>query len=91
MASLLNGERINIAEAAERCGVHRNTIHRWNRVGHRGHKLRLIRLGGRTYVRIADLERFIEALSDPPSREETEADATRRASIADAWLESQGL
>ena len=90
MSKILDGKRLTLKEAAELCGVHVNTIHRWRRVGHRGRKLRLIRLGGRTFVREADLEEFAAALSDPPAAE-TARERDERSRRAVAYLESQGL
>lgn len=91
MATLIEGERLAVKAAAERFGIHVNTIYRWSRVGHKGRRLRLVRFGGRTFVRLADLESFVEALSDPPPAEETEKERGERAKRATAYLDSQGL
>lgn len=86
MASLLHAERISLGNVAKELGVHRNTIHRWRRVGIRGVKLPFVMVGGTPFILRDDLERFIAALSDdrdPPAIDADEAsDRERRANAA---------
>ena len=62
---LLDEPRLPIAEAADRAGVHRDTLDRWTRRGVRGHVLPAVCIGGRRYVLLCDLEAFLEALNEP--------------------------
>ena len=46
-------------------GVSASTLWRWSRVGVRGVRLRITRIGGRTFVAKQALEQFFESLSSP--------------------------
>ncbi len=89
--SIIDAERLSLSKAARTLGVHVSTLHRWRLNGVRGHRLRVVRIGGRSYVLKDELERFVAALSDPPTREVVEADFARRAAVADARARALGL
>lgn len=91
LAKLLDPERITLTKAASLLGVHVSTVHRWRSPGVRGHKLRCVRLGGKTFVTPAELERFIAALSDPAPATEAAADLAGRAAFAGEQLAALGL
>ena len=63
--SLVDADKLPIADAARVVGRHPATLYSWRKNGIRGVKLPVVRVGGRTYVLRDDLERFVAALSDP--------------------------
>jgi len=91
MISSLDAEKYRLAEAAQRLGTHVSTLFRWSSKGIGGAKLRITRVGGRSYVLREDLERFIAARSDPAPASEPERDVHRRAIDAGQALGRLGL
>ncbi|MBA3312627.1 MAG: helix-turn-helix domain-containing protein [Planctomycetota bacterium] len=92
--SIIDAERLSLSKAARTLGVHVSTLHRWRLNGVRGHRLRVVRIGGRSYVLRDELERFVAALSDPPTPptpKAADADFARRAAVADAKARALGL
>lgn len=89
--SLLHAKKLSLSEAARRLGVHTSTLHRWANPGLRGRKLRVVRIGGRSYVLESDLERFIAHFSDPPTEAEQAHDFAERAKDANAKCAALGL
>ena len=89
--SILDAERLSLSQAARKLDLHVSTLHRWRLHGFNGRKLRCLKLGGRTYVTVAELERFVTALSDPPAEDETADDVAERANAADKRLTALGL
>lgn len=57
---------VSVADAARGLGVHEATLFRWAREGVAGHRLRLIKVGGRTGVCASDVEAFVLAVSSQP-------------------------
>lgn len=84
---ILDKDRLTPKLAADLCGVHRNTIHRWHRDGRRGIKLPFVWIGGKPYILRADLEWFIAALSDPRPADGAadDDDAGDRARVVRRW------
>lgn len=55
-----------IVQKAKALKVHVSTIYRWGTgKGVRGHRLRLLRIGGRTYIQHSDWVAFVNALNSP--------------------------
>lgn len=91
-ASVLDAEKYRITEAARRLNTHVSTIHRWAQRGIGGVKLRITRVGGRSFVLKDDLEDFIRRRSDPPPATEIEAaPLAHRAEEAGRRLSAIGL
>lgn len=90
--SILDADgRLSIAAAARMLSIHVSTLHRWRLKGVGGEKLRFVKVGGRSYILLAELEAFIARLSDPPSKQSADADMARRAAAADARAQALGL
>lgn len=86
-APIIDAPRLTLAEAARRLGVHVSTLHRWRlKKG-----LRFVRIGGRSYVLVRDLDDWIAGLSDPPAKAETDRDLTERAARANEIAQAMGL
>lgn len=92
-ASVLDEPKYTIAEAARRVGPRTSaaTIFRWAQRGVGGVKLRITRIGGRSYVLHKDLEAFISRRSDPPSEAERRDHVADRAAAAGRQLDKLGL
>jgi hypothetical protein len=60
MTTILEAKKLTFADAAEELGFHVNTIRRWTTIGVKGRKLRSIRIGGRRFVLVKDLEAFVD-------------------------------
>lgn len=68
------------------------TIYRWGSPrGVRGHRLRLTRIGGRTYVFRADWEAFMDALNSGSAVTGDVAQERIHSSKIDAELDAAGL
>ena len=91
MAAILDADRLTLHEACEECEISRATIHRWQRIGIRGRKLRFVRIGWRSYVLRDELERFIASMSDPAPEPEQSDDFARRAAAANERAAALGL
>jgi len=75
---------------------HISTVWRWGQKGVRGVKLEIVRVGGRAYVSLGAIDRFVSATSagvTATGRRPNELPAQRRASIAAAraHLDSIGM
>jgi len=78
-----------------------STVRRWIRYGIRGVRLEITRVGGRIYVTIEALERFLEALSSGgPAPEQSDSPRVagvprpvnrRAAELADQRLQQMGV
>ena len=90
-ASLIDAPRLSFTQAAHRLGCHVATLHRWSQHGVGGVKLRATRIGGRSYVTLTDLDRFIAARSDPAPTADIAADRQARADAAGRQLDAMGL
>lgn len=88
--SLLDSRRLSVAKAASELGVHVSAIYRWAK-GIDGVRLPITRIGGRSYVLVDDLERFVAARSDPKPADDAEQSLADRADIAGRKLEAMGL
>jgi excisionase family DNA binding protein len=77
---------LSITEVAKHLKVHVGTPHRWIHSGVRGRRLPSMLMGGRRYVRISDLEEFLQA---PPT--DTPASEDHRNRAAQQQLASFGL
>jgi len=63
MPDLLSEERISFEELAKRVGVHASTCSRWASRGCRGHRLSVIRTGGRVETTLPAYRRFFAAIN----------------------------
>lgn len=90
MSSLLDAPRLTLAEAARKVHCHVSTLHRWRLKGVGGVKLKVTRIGGRSYVLRDDLESFIAERSDPPSPGPPALAMPVRAAAATRALEALG-
>lgn len=87
--SLIDAERLSLKDAARRLGVSLPTVWRWCLHGVSGRKLASLQIGGRRYVLLADLERFLQAGCDPESRQRiAEADFEAEARELDRELKT---
>ena len=86
---MVNGFRaaiLSLTEVAQQMHVHVGTVHRWVHSGVRGRRLPSVLVGGRRYVRISDLEAFLQdAPPDAPVSDD------RRNRAAQQRLASFGL
>ena len=57
-------ERFKVREAAQALDKHTSTLFRWNLRGVRGHRLRMVLIGGQRYVLRRDLIAFLRAIND---------------------------
>lgn len=81
MSSFLDATRLQPSEVAARCGVHVSTIWRWISVGVHGARLRAIRIGGRRFVQVDDLQAFLAAIQDAaPHQHSSPSEASMVAS-----------
>jgi hypothetical protein len=99
--ALVPRDRADPTEIAQSCGVHVATVWRWSQRGVklRGGcgraRLRMTRVGGRTFIQRDDLEDFFaringEAPTDPPEQPKTRT-RRRQAEIDRAKSELVGL
>lgn len=56
-------DRLSIRSLAAREHVHPNTIRSWITDGIHGHRLAMLRIGGRVFVRNADWQEFVASLN----------------------------
>ena len=93
MMKLPEEDPIPINELSRALGKHVATAYRWGSPrGVRGCRLRLTRIGGRTYVSHADWEAFTRALNseEQPPQEQTPAKQEADA-LVDGELDAAGL
>ena len=95
MQSIIDAPRLTISQVARKFGVHISAVYRWQQRGVNGERLRFTRVGGRSYVLAAELERWIAARSDPPPAAQAAADRaniiTERADRAGRQLDALGF
>jgi predicted DNA-binding transcriptional regulator AlpA len=89
MAYYIDKPRLTMRQTAQRVGVHVATIWRWHLAGVRGHKLPAIRIGGRRFVLVEDLEYFIQSTSENISAGKD--DLANRATDAGRALDALGV
>ena len=77
MVKGFRGDVISVNDVAKQWHVHVSTVYRWAGSGVRGRRLPSMLIGGRRYVRISDLEVFIEAT--PPDATTSEDQRNRAA------------
>ena len=82
-----------INELARVLDVHISTVVRWGSPrGVRGQRLRLTRIGGRTYVRRVDWDAFLRALNSPPAdTADVAAPQVNDQAVVDAELDAAGF
>jgi Protein of unknown function (DUF1580) len=66
MIDLAAESLLTLREAAESLpgGTHTSTLHRWRRLGVRGHKLETVVIGGRRFTSREALQRFAQATTN---------------------------
>ena len=87
MQSIIDAPRLTIPQVARKFGVHISAVYRWQQRGIDGVKLPFTRIGGASFVLVADMEDFIRRRSDPPSASRAAAD---RADIIAARADRAG-
>ena len=82
-------EYLSLRQVASRLRVHISTCHRWRIRGVSGIRLRTKKIGGRRYVEQAELDRFIDAVTDASDGENSSSrhSAKRDQQIAAAEAE----
>src|SRR5271163_2432018 len=75
---------------------HVSTFHRWRQRGIGGVRLETTRIGGKRFVTLSALQRFVSALSDPAASGQDEPHPLAKtqetsAARADAFLEKEGV
>ncbi len=83
-----------VVKLAKKLKVHVSTVYRWGAPkGVRGHQLKLLSVGGRTYVRNADWQAFLQALNKHTVRESQDQTRMRRQGdhVTDTELDAAGL
>lgn len=89
---ILDSERMSLSKAARRVGVHTGTLWRWALSGVGGRKLVTVKIGGRRFVLVRDLEEFLEAAnSNSASPSVLPSSAEKRAEAAERKLEEWGM
>lgn len=91
MTAMFDEELISIVRLAKALNVHISTIYRWGTAkGVRGQKLKLIRIGGRTFVQRSDWLAFVDALNNGAAAR-TNAAENEPSSTVDAELDAAGI
>ena len=86
--SIIGARRLTFSEAARQLGVHVGTIWRW----YMNRGLPSIKIGGRRYLLVEDLEAFLRRGRAPPPTSETELASTdARSDAAAEQLKSRGV
>lgn len=81
-----------IGKLAQSLGVHVSSIYRWGSPkGVRGHRLILLRIGGRTYVRSSDWEKFLHALNDTSDTTTVSTEKAASTNKVEDQLDAAGL
>ena len=92
MTVMLDEELTPVVKLAKALKVHVSTIYRWGTgKGVRGHKLRLLRIGGRTFVQRSDWLAFVDALNQGSNVALATAEKETPTSDIDAELDAAGL
>jgi len=81
--------RQSLQQVAHRLDVYVATVWRWTLHGVRGHRLRTFHIGGRRFVREADLDAFLAALNSATPLPSD--DRRRRADVAGTKLDAMGV
>jgi hypothetical protein len=94
MPITLDDKLMPVARLAKVLNVHVGTVYRWGAAkGVRGHRLNLLRVGGRTYVDRDDWDRFVHALNNrnvsPPKDQARGTERTEKG--IDDELDAAGL
>ena len=71
-------DRFTVREVSQIVDKHVSTIFRWALRGIRGHRLRLVLIGGQRYVLRQDLLAFFHAINEESATPSTACTATRR-------------
>ncbi|MCH9656030.1 MAG: helix-turn-helix domain-containing protein [Planctomycetes bacterium] len=82
----LHEERLTLNEVAKRLKVHVATVYRWTLQGVRGRRLPSFFIGGRRYIKLSDLEWFLQ----PKDQSISEGDP-QRSKRANERLRSFGI
>ncbi len=94
MLPTLDEELTPIVKLAKALNIHVSTVYRWSAPhGIRGHRLRLTRIGGRTYVERRNWDSFLAAMNNgSPLPPQEEADKGKDdGNKIDAELDAAGL
>lgn len=94
MVAMINVELTLVVQLAKSLGVHVSTVYRWGSpCGVRGHRLRLTRIGGRTYVYRCDWDAFCRALNGEAVEKPQAEHAVQPAGndLIDAKLDAAGF
>lgn len=78
---LLDAPKISRQELAEKLGVSPISVDRYVRVGTRGHRLPRVKIGGRSYFLVADIERWIRLTGDNAPGHDADAEVDHDAAM----------
>lgn len=75
---ILDEQRLSLAAAAKRVGVHVSTVWRWALRGCRGHKLETQAVGWQRFTSVEALKRFVDRINEGASTSPKPRSAKRR-------------
>jgi excisionase family DNA binding protein len=78
--------RLTVNQVAKRLNVHSGSVYRWTLKGVRGRRLPSFLIGGRRYIAIADLEKFLSPAAQSVSNVDSQ-----RTKLAQERLRSFGV
>lgn len=81
-------ERLTLNQVAKHLGVHIGTVYRWSFRGVRGRRLQTFLIGGRRYVALQDLERFLQTKESPKSTSDQKRSNTAQERLRSFGIES---
>lgn len=91
MSTILGAEKLTFSQAARKIPCHVSTVWRWALSGVGGRKLPSIMIGGRRYVLLKDLEKFLSEGRQAAERPREDFDGRESAEKAAEDLESLGI
>ena len=92
MTQLFDQDPMPINPLARKLNKDVGTVYRWGSPhGVRGRRLRLPRIGGRTYVYLADWKAFLNGLNDPSLCPQGEVGQVEAGNTTDAELDAAGF
>ncbi len=90
MPTLIDSPKLPLTNAARKLGLHVATLYRWTSTGCKGRVLPSLTIGGRKYVLVADLERWLEDGREHEEHSRVPSRFHKRADDAGAELDRLG-